>query len=186
MREQWKVLGFTDGTYAVSNFGNVKRLKLGKTGAKPRLLKLNKGNRYVQVNLYYPTQPKGKGYYVHQLVATYFLGPKPSSKHEPNHKDRWKSNNRSDNLEWLTHSQNQKHHCDLGIGLPPILRGKAHPNFGSKKYVGAGNPMWGKTHSKAARSKISLAAKGNQRWLGRHHSEATKEKIRQTKLAKKK
>lgn len=39
------------------------------------------------------------------------------------------------------------------------------------------NPMWGKTHSEAAKAKIAEAAKGNTRWLGKTHTEESKQKI---------
>lgn len=39
------------------------------------------------------------------------------------------------------------------------------------------NPMYGKTHSAAARDKISEAAKGHTRWLGKTHTSEAKQKI---------
>jgi hypothetical protein len=45
----------------------------------------------------------------HRIIAETFLA-KPSDKHEVvNHKDRNRSNNRVDNLEWSTRSHNSKH-----------------------------------------------------------------------------
>lgn len=48
--------------------------------------------------------------------------------------------------------------------------------FGYNICAFAGNTL-GKTHSKEARIKISEAAKGNQQWLGRKHTEESKKKI---------
>lgn len=45
---------------------------------------------------------------VHQLVAAAFIGPKPKGK-EVNHKDGNKKNNRADNLEYCTRSENILH-----------------------------------------------------------------------------
>ncbi|MEF3886439.1 HNH endonuclease [Lacticaseibacillus rhamnosus] len=47
-------------------------------------------------------------FYVHRLVATTFLGEKPGM--EVNHKDEKRSNNRLENLEWVTTKQN----CNYG------------------------------------------------------------------------
>lgn len=40
--------------------------------------------------------------------------------------------------------------------------------------MGESNPMFGRTHTDAAKEKISRANKGNQPWLGRTHSEDSK------------
>lgn len=39
------------------------------------------------------------------------------------------------------------------------------------------NPMWGKTHSDAAKAKMAQAATGNTHWLGKTHTEESKQKI---------
>lgn len=48
---------------------------------------------------------------VHILIARTFLGPCPAA-HEVNHKNGNKIDNRADNLEYVTHQQNMKHHFD--------------------------------------------------------------------------
>eukprot|EP00964_Phaeocystis_antarctica_P041866 scaffold23972_cov60-Phaeocystis_antarctica.AAC.3 len=56
-----------------------------------------------------------KTYYVHRLVASQadFVPPPLSDKHtEVNHKDLDPANNRADNLEWVTHSENMRHSFD--------------------------------------------------------------------------
>ena len=52
----------------------------------------------------------GSLFNVHRLVAHAFLGPPPSeAAWEVNHVDGNRSNNRIDNLEWVSHSENTRH-----------------------------------------------------------------------------
>lgn len=68
---------------------------------------------------------KSSGYYVygsklgfvHRLVATHFIGNIPKGM-VVNHKDGNKLNNRVDNLEIVSHSENQKHAFRHGLQLP--------------------------------------------------------------------
>ena len=53
---------------------------------------------------------------VHRLVALAFLGSPPSAAHGVNHKDGNKTNNRIDNLEWMTQKQNLRHAVEV-LGL---------------------------------------------------------------------
>ena len=52
--------------------------------------------------------------YVHHLVAIAFLG-EPLGDQEVNHKDGDKTNNRLDNLEYVTHRENMRHARHLGL-----------------------------------------------------------------------
>lgn len=52
--------------------------------------------------------------YVHRLVAKAFV-PNPNHYTEVNHKDGDTYNNRADNLEWVTHSENIQHAYDTGL-----------------------------------------------------------------------
>ncbi len=51
---------------------------------------------------------KKKNIYIHRLVGSYFL-KNPDNKSQINHKDKIRSNNHIDNLEWVTPSENMLH-----------------------------------------------------------------------------
>ncbi len=89
------------GGYTVSNLGTIKN-KMGR---------ILKGHRrpdgYCRVTLSYSGCQDG--FYVHHLVARAHIGPPKSLLHQFNHKDRNPENNRADNLEWVTPSENIRH-----------------------------------------------------------------------------
>lgn len=128
--EIWKdVVGY-EGVYQVSNRGRVKRMKAGDNTWPGRILKSWIGDRgYLRVNLC--QGGRASRLYVHRLVAIAFLGPPPSPDHEVNHKNGNKADPRPENLEWVTHSENQQHAYDiLGVKASTTskLRGEANGN----------------------------------------------------------
>ena len=74
---------------------------------------------YLYVNFTNSSEHRHK--WIHRLVALAFLGPQPTLKHEINHINGIKTDNRPENLEWVTRSQNIKHAFDTG--LHPISEG---------------------------------------------------------------
>jgi len=98
MDEVWKdVVGY-EGLYKVSNFGNVYSVRSDKQ------LKHSK-NRGGYLFVVLCTDSKPKQFKVHRLVAISFL-TNPDNKLQVNHIDEDKTNNRLDNLEWVTAKEN--------------------------------------------------------------------------------
>nr|DAH73332.1 MAG TPA: homing endonuclease [Caudoviricetes sp.] len=52
--------------------------------------------------------PSKERFFVHRLVAIHFLS-NPNNLPEVNHKDLNRENNRVENLEWVTHLDNERH-----------------------------------------------------------------------------
>lgn len=104
--EIWKdVVGY-EGIYQVSNLGRVKSLPRNGTIKQERILKPHRVQGYLLAELFNRGAHKGKR--IHRLVAEAFI-PNPDNKREVNHIDGDKHNNRVENLEWVTSSENQLH-----------------------------------------------------------------------------
>ena len=107
------VVGFED-RYQVSNDGRVRSLDIyvnagrGNTRlSKGRIKPLRKNNRgYVTVALCRDNRTTHE--LVHRLVAKAFIN-NPFDKPQVNHIDGDNTNNRADNLEWVTDNENKAH-----------------------------------------------------------------------------
>lgn len=104
-KEVWKKIPGYGGRYEVSNLGRVRSIHKS-TGRVFILSQSTDKKGYCFVCL--RSDGASKRYRVHRLVATAFI-PNHENKPQVNHKDGDKSNNRADNLEWATQSENIRH-----------------------------------------------------------------------------
>eukprot|EP00964_Phaeocystis_antarctica_P038409 scaffold21976_cov56-Phaeocystis_antarctica.AAC.8 len=82
---------------------------------------------------YRRVQIKGKHHLVHRLVAPAFLLPPPSQTHtQVVHKDRDPANNRADNLEWVTRSENVQRSYDTNADRKSSAPKKSKPVLGRR------------------------------------------------------
>jgi len=110
--EIWKDIPGYEGLYQASNYGNIKSFKR-RGQPKDRIRKpmmLTNGYRNIDLSKH----NKRSLQKISRLVATSFI-PNPENKLCVNHKDGNKLNDKLDNIEWCTHSENQKHAYKLGL-----------------------------------------------------------------------
>ena len=109
IKEQWRVIAQFPN-YEISNYGQVRRVWKYHTHLKKT--RLNKYG-YEIVNL--SKDGINKHCPIHRLVDMAFIN-NPNNLPEINHIDGNKENNRVDNLEWVSRSENMKHAYSIGHG----------------------------------------------------------------------
>ena len=107
--EEWKTVvykGETYDDYEVSNLGRVRSLGNDKSRKTKILSQTENGCKYLKVGL--SKNGKVKTFKVHILVAWAWI-PNPDNKPTVNHINENKHDNRVENLEWATMSEQQRH-----------------------------------------------------------------------------
>ena len=105
--EEWRDIKDYEGKYQVSNLGNVKSLNYRHTGKEKIRRPRKNGCGYLIVDLW--KNRKQTTYTIHRLVLSTFAPCENMENLQVNHIDEDKSNNRLENLEWVTHKDNQNH-----------------------------------------------------------------------------
>lgn len=122
LKERWLEVKNTNGRYFISDHGNVKSVKIyEKTRTKELLLKpghVGTHRSYLTAHLF------NKFYYIHRLVAYYFI-QNPNNYTQVNHIDNNPSNNHYLNLQWCTNKQNINHAIKQGRMLVGMKNGNA-------------------------------------------------------------
>lgn len=100
--EQWKPVVGYDGIYEVSNIWNIKSSYRTK-----KILK-NQKNKYWYMSIQLSLEWIQEQFTIHRIVAMAFI-PNPENKRTINHINGIKTDNRVENLEWATDSENIQH-----------------------------------------------------------------------------
>lgn len=121
--EEWrKAVGFSE-KYWVSNMGRIFTASAHNKPNNPAIMKPARSGAGRRDD-YLKTIMDGKTIRVHRVVAATWI-PNPEDKPIVNHINGNKLDNRAENLEWCTSSENQLHAYRTGLEVP--LRGNDNP-----------------------------------------------------------
>ena len=136
--EIWKDIPHYEGLYLVSNYGRVFSLRKKKVMAN-----CMNNDGYYQLTLWNKNSKK-RTERVNRLVALAFV-PNPNKYPEVNHLNGVRTDNRAENLEWCTHSENNHYKTVLNTTYKtskPIIcieTGEKFGTFGEASRVNGGH-----------------------------------------------
>ena len=108
MKEEWKDIPGYEGLYQASNLGQIQSTRKTTCTYPGRLLKTVRHPRYIYPRVTLFKNGTRDRQMVHRLIALAFIGPVPQGK-QINHKNGIKDDNRLNNIEYVTPSENLKH-----------------------------------------------------------------------------
>ena len=156
--EIWKDVKGYEGIYLISNIGRVKRIDCKNT-QKERILKNCKCNGYYGVSL---SKNGAKSLeLIHRLVAEAFI-PNPENKPCIDHINTIKSDNRVENLRWVTYKENSNN---------PLTKKNISTSKKAQNRRGVNSKLFGTKVKQEVKEKISKSHKGKKL------SEETKRKL---------
>jgi hypothetical protein len=115
--EIWRDIKDYEGLYQVSNLGRVRSVpRILQNGMRKKGMIINPHIRsnYVYIGLYDRVSKKNKSQIVHRIVAQTFI-TNPLNKEQVNHINGIKTDNRVENLEWVTQQENMRHAFKTGL-----------------------------------------------------------------------
>jgi hypothetical protein len=129
-KNYWKPVCDYEGYYEISILGQVRgieRMVVTEKGlrtikGKSIKTRINKDG-YAEIRL--SIEGKTKTTFLHIILAKAFI-PNPDNKPEINHINGIKTDNRIENLEWVTHSENMIHAYKMGLIKSPCKHVKDH------------------------------------------------------------
>ena len=148
MEEIWKDIEGYEGLYQVSNLSRVRALEkvvICSTGRKCVLkehILIQNSSFYGYKGVDLTKNGKRKKFLIHRLVAKAFI-PNPENKPEIDHINTNRSDNRIENLRWVTSSENMRNPITRAKWRESIANmseeSKQHIREGNKKRRGKGN-----------------------------------------------
>lgn len=131
-QEIWKEVVGYEYRYVISNIGNLISLNHRNSNKTKPMFYSFDSNGYPYVGLY--LNKKRKMFNVHRLVAIAFIH-NPDNKPQVNHINGIKTDNRVENLEWCTQSENMTHSWKTGLSKTSEVQRNSIIKINSKKVI---------------------------------------------------